>query len=362
MEFVLNLFKFYDLGKPLERSEIIKLINKTNIKTDNIEKYQFDSDKGEPDYINYPEPITLNITQKTKKDEEIEIIAKIFNYGALTIKTELKPEVDDIDGLRKFYEEEEIINRIENLFNRLFNLFHQSFSNNSKKEKYTSKKNFTNLYPVYCISETDYKNVKKLVDDNREEIAGLLLGINDKSNFSEEQINNILKFNTRFYNKDYSIIHWNGTLAIDNEADYDDLLFIIEIANIQFIKLRAYDDYIGNYLSNYLDLSKNRFKRSINFFNPVSKMIKNISRMRVELEHITEMMDNFEKFFGKWYMAKIYYLASGAFEIPRWKKIIESRLDTVDELYTMINNEKNRKKMLFLNFLTLLLFVLWFFI
>ncbi|GEM_PF-1918461 len=363
MEFTLNLFKFYDLGNPLERSEIIKIINKMNIKSSNMEKYHFDSDKGEPDYINYPEPITLYMTRKTKKDEEIEIVTKIFNYGALTLKTELKPKIENIKDIKKFYEEEKIITRIENLFDKIFNLFHQSFSqDNSQKEKYTSKQNFTNLYPVYCISETGYNNVKKLIDDNEDEIAGLLLGISDHNNFSEKQINNILKFNTRFYNKDYSIIHWNGTLAIDNEADYDDLLFIIEIANIQFIKLRAYDDYIGNYLSDYLDLSKNKFKRGINFLNPVSKMIKNISRIRVELEHITEMMDNFEKFFGKWYMAKIYYLASSAFEIPRWKKIIESRLDTVDDLYTMINNEKNRKKMLFLNFLTLLLFVLWFFI
>ena len=362
MEFTLNLFKFYDLGSPLERSEIIKKINKMNIESKNMKKYKFDSDKGEPDYINYPEPITLYINKNTKKEEQVEIVAKIFNYGVLTLKTELKPEVEDIDQLKKFYEKESIINRVEKLFDKLYNLFHQGFSTKKKKKKYKNKKNFTNLYPVYCICDTDYNDVEKLVDANREEISELLLGINEKSTFSEEQINNVLKFNTRFYNKDYSIIHWNGTLAIDNEADYEDLLFIIEIANIQFIKLRAYDDYIGNYLSDYLDLTQNKFQRGINLFNPVSQMIKNISKIRVELEHITEMMDNFEKFFGKWYMAKIYYLASSAFEIPRWKKIIESRLDTVDDLYTMINNEKNRKKMLFLNFITLLLFLLWFFI
>ena len=362
MEFALNLFKFYNLGNPLERSEIIKKINKMNIETKSMEKYHFDSDKGEPDYINYPEPISLHITKVTKKSEKIEIVVKIFTYGVLTVKSELKPEIDDINELKKFYENESIISRVENLFDKLYNLFQQSFSDNRKKEKYKSKNNFSNLYPVYCISDTEYDNVKKLVDNNKKEIASLLLGLKDKSKFSEEQISNILKFNTRFYNKDYSIIHWNGTLAIDNEADYEDLLFIIEIANVQFIKLRAYDDYIGNYLADYLDLSKNRFKRGINFFNPVSQMIKNISRIRVELEHITEIMDNFEKFFGKWYMAKIYYLASSSFEIPRWKKLIESRLDTVDDLYTMINNEKNRKKMLFLNFLTLLLFLLWFII
>ena len=41
MNFSLNLFKFYDLGGPLSRNEIIDKINKVDIKSDKMEKYQF---------------------------------------------------------------------------------------------------------------------------------------------------------------------------------------------------------------------------------------------------------------------------------------------------------------------------------
>ena len=361
MNFSLNLFKFYDLGGPLSRNEIIDKINKLDIKSDKMEKYQFDSEKGEPDYINYPEPISFNIEKKLSNDVEIEIFCKVFSYGALSLKTELKPDINEVKSIKSFYYENDLIKKIEKSFNQIYNIFFHHFTDDFKKE-YRSKNNFTNLYPVYCISDTDYNNVEKLIESNKEVITELLIGLNEEKEISKEQINNVLKYKTRFYKEDYSIIHWNGALTVDNDAEYDDLLYIIELANIQFIKLRAYDDYIDNYLSEYLNLTKKKFRKGLDIFNPISNMINNITKMRVELEQITDMMDNFEKFFGKWYMAKIYYLASSAFEIPRWKKLIESRLDTVDDLYTMINNEKNRKKMLFLNFLTLLLFVLWFFI
>ncbi|MGM0409948.1 MAG: hypothetical protein ACQEQF_04220 [Bacillota bacterium] len=361
MEISLNLFKFYDLAGPLTRSEIIENVNKMDLESANLERFQIDSKKGDPEYIQYPEPISFTLEKKLNEKERVDVIVKIYSYGAISFKVNIKPEVENINELNNFYQNSAEIKKIEEIFDKNYQLFYQQFSTKLKK-KYYSKNNFTNLYPVYCISNTDYNDVKEVVENNREEVAKLLVGISTSGNYSEEQIENVLKYNTRFFKEDYSIIHWNGSLAISNEGNYKDLLYIIELANIQFVKLRSYDAYIDNYLSEYLDLSKKKLSKGIEFFNPISKTITNITKMRVEFEKITDMMDNFEKFFGKWYMAKIYYLASSSFEIPRWKKLIESRLETVDDLYTMINNERNRKKMLFLNFLMLLLFILWFFI
>ncbi len=361
MEISLNLFKFYDLVGPLTRSEIIENLNKMDLKSAKLERFQVDSKKGDPEYIHYPEPISFILEENLNEKEKIEIIVKIYSYGAISFKANLKPDVENISELNKFYQNSADIKKIEEIFDKNYQLFYQQFSTKFEK-KYYSKNNFTNLYPVYCFSDTDYDDVKEVVENNREKVAKLLVGVSSEGSYSKEQIENVLKYNTRFYKEDYSVIHWNGSLAISNEGNYIDLLYIIELANIQFVKLRSYDAYIDNYLSEYLDLSKNKLNKGIEFINPVSKTITNITKMRVEFEQITDIMDNFEKFFGKWYMAKIYYLASSSFEIPRWKKLIKSRLETVDDLYTMINNERNRKKMLFLNFLMLLLFVLWFFI
>ena len=378
MNVTIELFKFYDLGGPLSRLEIVNTLDNIEVSYGSMSRYQVDTDKNEPDYINYPEPIALSINTKATDDissnvsnsrekngridrveRSDEIECKIYTYGALSLKTKLYIEIDDINGLSDYLNHNDPYDDIEKMFDDIFTEIFEVFQGRLDQEYRTD--NFTTLYPVYCISDTGYQDVSKLIAANRTEITALLSGIYDKRDFSETQIKNVMQVWTRFYKGDYSIVHWNATLAVDNDNDFSDILFIIELANIQFLKLRAYDDYIDNYLSEYMDKSHDKFTHKFDFLFPGNrKMLNEITKMRVEIEQITDMMNNFEKFFGRWYLAKIYYLASSAFEITRWRNLIASRLDTVDEIYTMLHEEKNRKKMLLLNFLTFLLFILWF--
>ena len=361
MNVTIQLFKFYDLGGPLSRLEIVNKLDNIEMSYGSLKRYQVETDKNEPDYINYPEPITFSIIQNTTDciEREYKIECKIYTYGALSLKTNLNVDVNDIDGLCNYIDKNNPEDMVEDIFDQMYEDIFEKFKGRFKGEYRPD--NFTNLYPVYCLSETGCQDVSDIVENNKPEITSLLSGMYNKRDFSKTQIKNVMHVWTRFYQGDYSIVHWNATLAIDNDNDFSDLLFIIELANIQFLKLRAYDDYIDNYLSEYLDKSQNKFVHNFTIIFPGGgKMLSEITKMRVEIEQITDMMDNFEKFFGRWYLAKVYYLASSAFEITRWKNLIASRLDTVDEIYTMLHEEKNRKKMLLLNFLTFLLFVLWF--
>ena len=198
MNFYLNLFKFYDLGGPTDKSEIIEKVNNMEFKSCQLKKYQVDSERREPDYVNYPEPITFNLTKKiNSQNKEIEIICKIFRYGALSLHTEIDSGIESMKELSIYYEKKEIAQKIENYFDRIYNEFYEMFAEDLKKE-YRSKKCFTNLYPVYCISDTDYNDVEKLVENKREEIGQLLTGMYGKKDLSEEQIDNVLKHNNRF--------------------------------------------------------------------------------------------------------------------------------------------------------------------
>ena len=106
-------------------------------------------------------------------------------------------------------------------------------------------------------------------------------------------------------------------------------------------------------------ITQNRDKYDSQFLIGSGK-VKEIANLRVELEQIIDMMDNFEKYKGNWYLARLYYLANNAFQINRWKNLLEKRINKVNDLYNLVNSEINRKRMLFLNILMLLLFVLWF--
>ena len=125
--------------------------------------------------------------------------------------------------------------------------------------------------------------------------------------------------------------------------------------------LKLYDRYIDNYLSDFMESIDRLLKMKLLLHLPgLKNSISELTRIRVDIEKVTEMLDNYEKYFGKWYLARIYAQACEAFEINRWRELMESRLEKVTEFYSMMEEEINRNRMLFLNVLTLMLFILWF--
>jgi len=247
---------------------------------------------------------------------------------------------------------------LEEKFNLIYKEISTHFEGLAEKKIRT---NFNHLYYVYCLSDTGYTDASEMITDKKQQLTALLTGMYEADNFNDSYMDDVLEHHTSIYSDDCTVIHWYSGLIIDEQGNFQEKLFIIELANIQFFKLRVYDDYIDNYLNNYLRKANQAFHRFLaNFLPGVRSQMKEITSIRVELEKITDIMDNFEKFYGNWYQAKIYYLASDAFAIQRWRKLIRSRMDIVNELYSLLNEEVNRSRMLFLNFLMLLLFLLWF--
>ncbi|MFW6269117.1 MAG: hypothetical protein ACOC4G_03455 [Bacillota bacterium] len=361
MDFTLQIFKFYDLSSPISVFKIVRNIKKFSTK--NLEQYDISNINKEPNFIDYPKPISFEYNEQNFywKNEKLNILGKIYGYGALSLNTEIKLKINDIKEINQYINNNKPLKIIESHLDSIYQKINKQFNEDNKS--FYPETDINHLYPVYCISSTGLKDVKKLVMNNKQEITALLSGIHENNNtFSQDQIKNILNNQIiRFYEKDYNIIHWYGSLIVDNDASYSDILFTIELANIQFLKLQAYDKFLDNYLENYLYSIKNTLTKKLPYLIlGVRKIMKEITQLRIEFDIITEIMENFEKLYGNWYLAKIYYLTGKAFEIPRWKKMVSSKIETIDELYHMLQEESNNTKMLTLSFLTFLLFILWF--
>lgn len=313
----------------------------------------------EPDFIKYPEPIFFNPSQTFSwNEEEIPIQGKVYTYGALSLSVEIPVKNADTTDVLAMMASNKLEKKIEDIFDNLYRQLAVEFNEPAQQELIT---NYNHMYHIFCFSSTGYDNVEEIVKSGKDDITALLTGMYQHKDFSREQRQDVLSHKTRFYQEDCTIVYWNNALVIDDNEQFTEKLFIIELANIQFIKLQVFDSFIDEYLSSYLLESNRTFRRWIPQLLPgVSNRIREINELRVELEKMTDIMDNFEKFFGSWYLAKIYYQASKAFEIPRWRKLLDSRMNTVNELFSLLNEEINRSKMLFLNLLMLLLFVLWF--
>ena len=360
MDIKIEYLIFYDLGSELSYEEIEGALEK--IPGENVEEYSLDEEKETPDYIRYPEPVLFNPRPDfTRGDETYPVTGKIFKSGTLSLRVTVTLPDTSLDELNEFLAEnrslsEEIRHHCNEIHRQLKPHFPVDIS---RQEFYHSGQ--SEVYPVFCLSSTDFEDTARMVDQNSEEITALLNRRYRQRNFSGEQKEITLNNRVRFYNNDCSIIHWNGSLLIDNQGQFSSVLFILELVNIQFLNLMVYDDYVDNFLSDYMGRIDRFLKVRLLLHVPgLRNRISEITRLRVEIDRITEMLDNYEKYFGEWYLARIYTRACDAFEMERWRELLQSRLEKVTELYSMLEEEVNRSRMLFLNVLTLMLFILWF--
>ncbi|MGM0445448.1 MAG: hypothetical protein ACQEQH_03490 [Bacillota bacterium] len=352
MDTSLNFYKYYNLGKRIKREEIIESLKKAGI--DNFKQHELKDNYEAPEFISYPEPVKFDyefkhLNQKAK--------VKVYSYGVLSIKTMFNFEVDSLEQLHGLVKQKDISKNAIDEFNKLYDKISNHFTSLLKDDNNV----FSHTYSVYCIDNSNIGEAYDLVDQNKDVIISLLTEEYENINFSDEQKKAVLDYDISYFNSDYTAIYWNNALIIDNNSNFNDKLFIIELANIQFNVLKTYDEYIDQYLSDYFMNNNKKLSNFLPFFKSgISNKINEIMKLRFELEKVVDVMDNFEKFQGEWYLARVYYLASKAFQIDRWRNLIENRIKKVNELYNLINSEINRKRILWLNILMLLLFLLWF--
>jgi hypothetical protein len=352
MDIYLKVYKYYNLGTNLRKNEIMQNLEESGI--ENMETYDFEENLENPEFVSYPEPVEFSYNL-SKKDKTVT--AKVYDYGAMSMVTEVKYEVDSLEDFHDELKRYDPRPKLEKDFDNIYIKVADKFEGLSDE----ILSSFNHLYSVYCIDNKDNVNKKELIENNQKIIVSLLSDEYEDINFSQQQKDAVLRYDNSYFESDYIVVHWNNAFILDKKVNYPEKLYIIELANIQFNKLQTYDSFIDEYLSQYLSSNGHSFFRFIPFIKSgMSNKVKEIADLRVELERVIDVMDNFEKFQGQWYLARLYYLANSAFQINRWRNLVENRINKVNELYNLINSEINRKRMLFLNILMLLLFILWF--
>jgi hypothetical protein len=140
------------------------------------------------------------------------------------------------------------------------------------------------------------------------------------------------------------VIDWDAALVVDEPRFFDEILYIMELANLQLAELEAYDRMLDEAVErSYRDLSRNRFRnwRRINVH-------QELREIRVDLARLSDELSNITKFFGDWHLARIYQGLSQRFHLSDWHRIIDEKLKTLDDLYQLLRADQTNTWMLVL--------------
>src|SRR5580704_12553069 len=115
------------------------------------------------------------------------------------------------------------------------------------------------------------------------------------------------------------------------------------------------DERLDGYLDRaYEDVKSHRF----GLFGTYSKTLGALRVFRVDVTKLNDEVTHITKFFGDWYLARVYMGARERFHLNQWKNSVEDRLEQLDTLYSVVHTEVTNLRMLWLEVLIVVLFVL----
>src|SRR5690242_20357848 len=100
--------------------------------------------------------------------------------------------------------------------------------------------------------------------DARRQIAALLTEESDPSRLSAQEAEESSGKYFSCYERDIVVMDWDAALIVDEPRNFDELLYIMELANLQLAELEAYDRILDDAVERaYRDLGRRRPVRGL---------------------------------------------------------------------------------------------------
>ena len=210
-------------------------------------------------------------------------------------------------------------------------------------------------YTVFCLTDlAGVNDVNRWLGDQRHAVAGLLTETT-ASQLSEAQVGEVLRIQRSFENTDLAVIDWDAALVVDLTGYVDDVLYALELANLQLEEFRVMDRRLDTYLDRaYDDLDHRRLP----LFGGATKTLRHLRRFRVDVAKLADEVTHITKFFGDWYLARVYLGARDRFYLDQWRASVEQRLAQLDKLYSVFHTEVNEQRMLWLEAIIVIFFAI----
>ena len=155
-----------------------------------------------------------------------------------------------------------------------------------------------------------------------------------------------------YYDSDLVVIDWDAALLIDEPRDFDETLYIMELANLQLAELEAYDRLLDDALErSYRDLGERPLRSR-------GDILRELREIRIDMARLNDELSNTTKFFGDWHLARIYERIATRFHLGDWHRTIDGKLKTLDDLYQILKHDQSNRWMVILEATIVLLFII----
>lgn len=347
----------YDIAYEMSKQPLRELFGQP------VELFSVDASKHAPRQLFFYRPQMFRLPPVEKHGPagavRIERTIKVLQIGAISISVKLPFDVDRIEDLVSYHDlkfktgalNQEILQLAESARKELAPYCVRPVGQLAEAEAYT----------IFCFKSPlppdngmpgEPIGAETWLQTNRRSIAALLTQEDDPQHLSgQEALESTGRF-LSYYDRDLVVIDWDAALLVDKPQYFDEVLYIMELANMHLAELKAYDRYLDEAMDrSYRDLTASplRSRRHV---------LRQLREIRVDMARFSDEMSNLTKFFGDWHLARVYECVASRFHLQDWRKIMEEKLRTLDDLYEMLQSDQNHRWMMILEVTIVLLFIL----
>jgi len=344
----------FDVAYEMVRQPVRELLGQP------VAQFVVDASKRSPRHLFFyrPQMVRLPALERIGPSGPIRVerVVKLLPVGAISITMRVPFEVERIEDLVGYHDlqfsngslHDEVRRLAEEVRRELSPYYVRPIPQLADEEAYT----------VFCIEspvtaeDGAALNAENWWRANRRPVASLLTQEPDIDHLSRQEADESTGRYLSYYEHDLVVVDWDAALIIDERQNFDETLYVMELANLQLAELEAYDRILDNSLERaYRDLTVRPIRGRVN-------ILRELRELRIDLARFSDELSNITKFFGDWHLARIYENISARFHLTDWHRTLDGKLKTLDDLYQLLNHDRINRWMLILEVTIVLLFVI----
>jgi len=171
----------------------------------------------------------------------------------------------------------------------------------------------------------------EMLDRHGRDIAQLLRG--ERQLLSDQECGTVLGNAVSYLATDLVVSTWNASFVYDSEAGASAAIEIFELANSQLLEYRYHDDFLESELSRiYASLQRQRWMDRF-AGRRHTRAARQLQALFIDVNELTDRTENAVKFVGDIYAARLFGLVAARLGLERWKRNVEDKLETLDDIY-----------------------------
>ncbi len=323
-----------------------------------VAQFQIDASKRSPRQLFFyrPQMVRLPPIERIgpRGPVRLERTIKLLPVGAISISVRVPFSVEKIDDLvgyhdLRFSDGSFLYDHVRDLAEQV----RRELSRNYIRP--VEQLGDEEAYTVFCLKplkglDGETLRAEDWLHANRRAIASVLTEEPDPRRLSDQEADESSARYLSYYDCDVTVIDWDAAILVDEPRFWDEVLYVMELANVQLAELEAYDRILDDAVErSYRDLSSRRTR--------ALKVQRELREIRIDMARLQDELSNITKFFGDWHLARIYQATSARFHLQDWHRAIDEKLKTLDEMYQILRHDQNNRWMMILEVTIVLLFV-----